>query len=36
VLERIESGVHSWEMDDDEDAIEEITLAARARLDGSK
>ena len=36
VLERIESGAHSWEMDDDEDAIEEITLAARARLDGSK
>lgn len=32
VLEKIESGAHSWEMDDDEDAMDEITLAARAKL----
>lgn len=33
VLEKIESGAHSWEMGDDEDALEEITLGARARLE---
>ena len=33
VLVKIESGAHSWELDNDEDAImEEIILAARARL----
>jgi hypothetical protein len=36
LLEKIESGDYSWDLGGDEGALEEITLAARARLDGLK